>query len=74
MSQCVSRRSQLCAGIGNKIWQGMCSNCADEQDRTKKMTQSNSVQQARREDYEERMEFFREHSDSSSGAEYGGSD
>ena len=68
MSECVSRRSTLCAGIGNTVWQGMCSNCADERDRTKtteKMRELAAIQQARKDDYEERMEFFREHVNSS---------
>lgn len=33
MSECVSKRSKVCTGIGNDSWQGMCSNCADERDK-----------------------------------------
>ena len=33
MSECVSKRSKVCTGIGNENWQGMCSNCADERDK-----------------------------------------
>lgn len=37
MSECVSKRSTECAGIGNTMWQGMCSNCADETDKNEKL-------------------------------------
>jgi hypothetical protein len=30
MTICVSKKSALCCGLGNPIWGGMCSNCADE--------------------------------------------
>ena len=61
MIECISKRSPLCAGVGNTVWQGMCSNCADEQGRTKKIQELDAVQRARKDDYEERLEFVREH-------------
>ena len=27
---CVSKISKLCTGTGHPIWNGMCSNCADD--------------------------------------------
>jgi hypothetical protein len=31
--ECVSKKSKLCTGFGNDLFQGMCSNCLDEANR-----------------------------------------
>jgi|FreactTroBogLake_1042271.scaffolds.fasta_scaffold154194_2 hypothetical protein len=60
MSECVSKRSKVCTGIGNENWQGMCSNCADERDKPS-LAKKIAIRQAEVEkEYAMRREAVRE--------------
>ena len=61
MTDCVSKRSKLCAGYGNELWLGMCSNCADVRDLDKKRKTQSDWQFEREEEHRRLVEYAREH-------------